>query len=424
MSFEEHKMRIAVFSPLNPKQSGISDFTEEVVLRLKEYIDIDLFVDDYTPSNPEIIKNFDIYNFRNIDEQKIRERYDHLVYHIGNNSFYHERILEYSLKYPGIVELHDFSIHYMIALMTISREKTEEYIEIMEYCHGKAGEYTAKQFLSGKISPPWETHPLNYPVNKHIIERAEGIIVHSDFTKQMIKGMNLKKPVKRIQHHTQDIIEDYMAHRLNCKKKLGIDSGFTMLASFGFASLPKRIIEILKALELLKEEYSNFKYYIVGEMQLPELYDEIERRGLTEHICVTGHVELNDFKTYLGACDISFNLRYPTQGESSGSLHRALGMGKIVFVTNVGSFEEYPDEVVVKIEADRYEVQRIHSKLSEILSDENELNSRKEKAVQYAKNSCSLDKNCTMYVDFFNELANGTYQEDDKTDKLVDILFD
>ncbi|MCL2819380.1 MAG: glycosyltransferase [Oscillospiraceae bacterium] len=417
-------MKVAIFSPLNPKQSGISDFTEEVVFQLKNYVDIDLFVDNYIPSNSEINDNYYIYNFSDIDNPQIREKYDFLIYHIGNNSLCHKRILEYSLKYPGIVELHDFSIHLMIVDEIFIKENRDEYIDIMKYCHGKTGEFIAIRFLNEMNNPPWEKYPLLFPINKHVLENAKGIIVHSDFTKQMIKGMGLGKPIKTIQHHTHEIIDDYEKHQLNCRSKLGIDTDLIMLASFGFASSPKRIIEILKAIDLLKKVQNNFRYYIVGELQIPELYNEIEKYNLTDHIYITGYVDLDDFKTYLGACDISFNLRYPTQGESSGSLHRALGMGKVVFVTKGGSFDECPSDVVIKIEADQYEVLRIYSKLLELLNNENELISRKEKAVQYAHDYCSLDKNCMQYTEFLTNMKNGSYKEDDNIDKLVDILFD
>ncbi len=54
---------------------------------------------------------------------------------------------------------------------------------------------------------------------------------------------------------------------------------------------------------------------------------------------------IEDFNGYIAACDIVLNLRYPTVGESSGTLQRALGMGKAVVVSDVGSFSEYPSEI-------------------------------------------------------------------------------
>ncbi len=51
---------------------------------------------------------------------------------------------------------------------------------------------------------------------------------------------------------------------------------------------------------------------------------------LQEYVRVLGFVPIEKFVDYMGACDIILNLRYPTVGETSGSLQRALGLGKQV----------------------------------------------------------------------------------------------
>ena len=60
--------------------------------------------------------------------------------------------------------------------------------------------------------------------------------------------------------------------------------------------------------------------------------------GSSAHVRVLGFTPIEDFSGYMAACDIVLNLRYPTVGESSGSLLRALGLGKAVMVSDVGSF--------------------------------------------------------------------------------------
>ena len=58
--------------------------------------------------------------------------------------------------------------------------------------------------------------------------------------------------------------------------------------------------------------------------------------GLSASVRVLGFAPIEDFVGYLGACDIVLNLRYPTVGESSGTLLRSLGLGKAVMVSEVG----------------------------------------------------------------------------------------
>ena len=58
----------------------------------------------------------------------------------------------------------------------------------------------------------------------------------------------------------------------------------------------------------------------------------------------------------MAACDVLVNLRYPTMGETSGSVIRALSLGKPLLVSDVGWFRELPDDVVLKVPVDEYEV--------------------------------------------------------------------
>lgn len=47
--------------------------------------------------------------------------------------------------------------------------------------------------------------------------------------------------------------------------------------------------------------------------------------------------------------DICLNLRYPYNGETSGSLMRILAKGRCVIVNDIGSFSEIPDNACIKL---------------------------------------------------------------------------
>ena len=70
----------------------------------------------------------------------------------------------------------------------------------------------------------------------------------------------------------------------------------------------------------------------------------IRSMGFDANVRVLGFTPIEEFMGYLAACDIVLNLRYPTVGESSGTLLRSLGLGKAVMVSEIGSFQEFPDE--------------------------------------------------------------------------------
>lgn len=417
-------MNIAFFSPFNPIKSGISDFSEELVLELKKYIDIDIFTDGYKPTNRQIITNFTVYDIKDIYNEKIRNKYDHLIYHVGNNSKAHSNIVKTLCDFPGICELHDISLHHFVAEETYAKNKFDEYIEIMKYCHGHKGETRAREFLEGRAVAPWDKESMTYTVSKHIIDKSKAVIVHSDMAKQMVRGVNSRIPVITIPHHTMDIIDDHKTNKRKCREKLNLDQNKVIFASFGFASKNKRILQILDALALYKKKFSdNFLYIIVGRIQEDCIKSKIKEVGLAKNVIITGFTELEVFKCYMGACDIALNLRYPTQGESSGSLHRLLGMGKPVLVTDIGSFHEYPDDVVIKIPYDDNEINEIYNTLCCMIKNKSSFREREQKAINFAKNNCDISCNAQKYINFFRQIKNNSFSFDE-IDLLIDTLFD
>ena len=58
----------------------------------------------------------------------------------------------------------------------------------------------------------------------------------------------------------------------------------------------------------------------------------------------------------MAGADVCVNLRHPTMGETSGSVIRALSLGKPLVVSDVGWFSELPADVALKVPVDDGEV--------------------------------------------------------------------
>src|SRR5688500_829870 len=74
---------------------------------------------------------------------------------------------------------------------------------------------------------------------------------------------------------------------------------------------------------------------------------------------MTGYVADDDFPRYYAAADRFVNLRYPTAGETSGTLIRALDAGKPVAVSDYAQFAELPDDVAFKVPLGAGEVEAL-----------------------------------------------------------------
>ncbi|MGN6564175.1 MAG: glycosyltransferase, partial [Thermomicrobiales bacterium] len=62
-----------------------------------------------------------------------------------------------------------------------------------------------------------------------------------------------------------------------------------------------------------------------------------------------GWVDAAIFERVLVAADLCVNLRWPTGGETSGSLLRMLAAGRATIVSAAGSFTEVPDDACITV---------------------------------------------------------------------------
>lgn len=403
-------MRIGYCSPFNPMKSGISDFSEELVFALAKHMEVVIFSPE-KPSKKEIIESFETHILSDLHDMKLRNSLDHIVYHIGNNAIYHGEIVEMLEKYPGIVEIHEIGLHHLAAARTLEKEGRNSYIEMARYCHGERGVRIVQDFFEGLAGAPWDLHALDMCMARPYIEQATGIIVHAENAKQMVLGIRNDVPIINIMLHSMDITDAPDKLRVESRKQKNLPLDKLIMGAFGFATSAKRIIPTLDALARFKKVKKDFLYILVGEVEKDiAIQKELATRNLEENVMVTGFVSLEDFKLYMGACDFCMNLRYPTQGESSASLHRMMGMGKTAIVTDVGTFATYPDEVVLKVHHDLREVNDIYNAMTILIEKKDELKKRSKAALEFAKAHCDLEKNAIMYAEFFHQIQNHNWQ--------------
>ncbi|EPY07905.1 group 1 glycosyl transferase [Paenibacillus alvei TS-15] len=405
--------RVAYFSPLNPIRSGISDYSEDLIPYLSNHFEVDIYVPDgVEPSNSYILNKYNIFSHSKFQRKYDGGEYDALIYHMGNNYNGHKEIYEFMIRYPGIVVLHDYSLHHFFAEKTISRGYVDEYKEEVLYSHGEEGLRVVEEFLAGKGEPLWENRSLQFPMNLRVLDRAAGIIVHSEFAKRFIEKTAPYVPVEVIPIPTPNISEPEQLEqeKINARQELCIDPTAYVISSLGFANYTKRIDKVLLAISKIKDKYpnviSNLKYYIVGEIaQSYKLEDMIRKHGLQDNIVCIGYVNINDFDKYIMASDVCMNLRYPTQGENSASLVKILGRGKPVVATDIGTFSEFPDDLVFKIGHGDSEVAEVTEAIMTLFKQQGGFDCCN--CLTYINEKHSLDKVVDRYAEFIIDVING-----------------
>jgi glycosyltransferase involved in cell wall biosynthesis len=391
-------MKVALFSPINPVNTGISDYTEEMLDAFCKHFDFDLVYDpDIEPSNNSILDKFNLIPFK--DQIFEQGKYDLCLYHMGNYYNGHQYIYEALKKYPGIVVLHDFVLQGFYAERYEKTRKLDEYIGLEKKYYGTKGEEIARGIVEQIPPPIWDTESaLEFPLNEEVIEFSLGLIVHSDFVKKRIKAKH-KKPVVQIPHHGH-IRKTFDTKA--ARKSLGLDKDDILVCSAGYINRNKRFETIFKAISDLNEP--RLKYAIAGKDR-GELIT-----GLCEEypfdVIRKNHLPLVKLEELICSSDICINLRYPTMGESSGSLLRMMGYGKPTIVTDFGSYREFPDHCVLKVDPGMDEKELIKRYLEALIEDEDFRLSLGEEAADFIARECSIEKCAAEYAGFMAKFSN------------------
>lgn len=402
-------MKIAYFSPLNPQKSGISDYSEMFIPYLSKYAEIDVWVSGFKPENNFIINNYRIIDYKaNHDVIKKLQFYDFVVYNIGNNPYYHLDIYEVFKKYPGYVILHEFVLYYLVAGYEFERGGMERLINKVEEDYGHE---LARQFygdIKRYSDPLLFKGAYLYPLNRELIKIAKGIIVHSEYTKNLLLTENSSLGICKI-GMPASIKEpnETILHANNIKSRYSQNSKDIVIAAFGYIAPTKRIHVILKALHELN--LLNYKFILVGEGDY--IVNDIARLGLKDNVIITGYVSSEEYDFILGIADICINLRFPSMGETSASLVKALANGKACIVSSDAWFNELPDDIVIKVSVDDHELESLTASIKRLYDDHVYRRTLGEKAQLYAKIEFDPDVNSKKMIDFMEN--NRTQDYDD-----------
>jgi glycosyltransferase involved in cell wall biosynthesis len=391
-------MRIAYFSPLNPIKTGVSDYTEELLPYLSRYADIDLYIDNYQPSNKEIITNFNIFHYLSYGDRQ--DDYDITLYHIGNNPA-HTYIYNSLMKYPGVVVLHDYILHHLALKALVDSGNWEEYIDEMKECYGDEGVLASIQILKGYGR---DTLYFLYPFNERLLTQAAGVIVHSEYLKRKIQNKCPSLPVFCVNQGIK-LWPEKEINAVEAKKKRGLEKDTFIVASFGLITIAKRPETIIKAFKSFHNKHKNSILLLVGKVaDTIDLNALLEKYSLKKSVKITGYVDFASFQEYISMSDVCLNLRYPSGGETSAALLRIMACGKLVFVSNYSQFAELPDDCCVKIDLGKNEVAELIAYLNLLYEDSNVRSKIGCNAKEYIKKNHTLESSAKLYAECLTKL--------------------
>jgi len=327
------RVKVAYYSPLPPSRSGIADYSTLLLPALRERIDVVV-----------------------AEPGKRAPHADVALYHVGNDPDAHGWIVDALHERPGVVVLHEYVLHHLISGITIGRGDGRGYLDAMEREHGVAGRLLGLGVLDNLLPLLWETQPERFPLAGTVLDHARGLIVHSGFVAQHARAAGYDGPIWRIPHPA------WPMHAIEPATDV---AGDPLIGCFGFLNMNKRIPQLLQAFASLRRSRPGARLLLAGAAgERFDLSRRLERLGLGEDaITRLDYVPEERMWSLMRACDVLVNLRFPTMGETSGSVIRGLSLGKALVVSDVGWFAELPDGVALKIPVDDYEVPLLEAAL-------------------------------------------------------------
>src|SRR5262249_10191137 len=103
------RVKVAYYSPLPPSRSGIADYSALLLPALRERVEVVV-----------------------AEPGKRAPATDVALYHVGNDPEAHGWIVDALRERPGVVVLHEYVLHHLIAGITIGRGDGRGYLDAME----------------------------------------------------------------------------------------------------------------------------------------------------------------------------------------------------------------------------------------------------------------------------------------------------
>jgi glycosyltransferase involved in cell wall biosynthesis len=391
------KRRLAVFTPLEPLQTGVATYFTKILKSLaKEKPDlfIDIFIDDgYVPIDFKL-PNVRILNHKFFPMNSMY--YDAIFHQMGNHHVFHGYMIPYIMKYMGITEMHDIKIQGIYARIIDDLKKYLGHCKFLKTIRQAVLFPELIHFIIAGIFRPvvqkeaWlEGHLYR---KSFAVRKSKKIIIRDE---SLCSRFRLPREKCEIIIHGMDIKPlTSEGEKARIRRKLRIGKNQFVIVTAGIIHNSKRIDKVLKALGTIKDKMPKFIYVLAGESiwEGGTIEELIRSNGLEGRVRVTGWIPAGDWLDYITIADIGINLRGNSSGEQSGPLSNLFERGKVVLISDYDQFKIYPDEFAVKIKLDAHEVDSLAGAILKQYSRRDRLKRAGSLARRYAEEELDLDK--------------------------------
>lgn len=353
MLHAHRKARIAVVSPWPPQPSGVADYAAKLVAELRCDYAIDAYHDPANPPDSSLLGDATPIPSPLLPRLIGLRQYKVILYQMGNSP-YHAFLYPLMLALPGIVTLHDLRLTNFHETFGARRDVEPGHLA-REIAHDRpegeiVNDLPAMRGERGGV--PVALAARGIDLNRRVLERSRAVVVHSRWSCDRVTAMHPEHAAKihRIPFGARREVVSPEA-RAAIRSRLGFEVDALVLASLGFLGWGKMNEEAIEAFAVAARDEPRALLVFAGkDLDDGRASRKAEALGLGDRVRFLNCTADADLCDLTRAADIGVNLRRaPTSGETSGTLFTFLRMGIPTIVTDVDSFNDEPDEAVLRV---------------------------------------------------------------------------
>lgn len=350
---------LEIVSPIPPIMTGTASYMKLIGKRIGALLgalgadvrivtDADAWARDGLPGDfPEWFCGLPVVSHRDVavDPSSDTTR----IYFLANNDkhvFTHEMIARQSAQARGriISVIHDPSMFMVHRHMARHPELKFDAARLIEATRSQLGA-SAPTIIRARIN---ECLPDTFDFGTHCmgpaLEKSDEIWTHSLYGANRVRFENdfsdsRVKQIRVCAHPTDTVSHAAERH---------VEEGIFSIGVFGWVTPPKRLDSVLRGLahaldKMPAEQRAMVRLNVVGKRTPKADYDPealAMKLGLGEVIRFIDYPSTEEFEARIAASDLIFNLRYPSCGESSGTLASAGHSGVRVVASRYQAFRE------------------------------------------------------------------------------------
>ncbi len=284
---------------------------------------------------------------------------DAALYHLGNNGL-HAAIYRRAIERPGVVVLHDATLHHLL----LGQLDEAAYVEEFVYNYGEWSRGLGQELWRGRAAAGADCRYFEFSMLRRVLERARAVVVHNPAALRIVQNC-LNRPSRHgdaemygeksedLKHgpRVEEIPHLFAAPdplpgeagAARYRQRLGIEPGAFLLGIFGFLRESRRLIPALEVFSELRRQNDRLALLVAGEFVSSDLERAATPLLASPGVVRRAYLPEREFWEAASAVDACINLRDPGAGETSGIAIRLMGLGKPVLATESEAWARFPE---------------------------------------------------------------------------------